>query len=205
MRVVTTCKACRRLGVSVCGREKCAVRRKPYPPGIHGKSFRRGLSEYGTQLREKQKIRLTYGLRERQFQNLVTSAFAQKSISSPDAVLRLLEMRLDNVTYRLGLAPTRAAARQLVNHGHLFINSRRVNIPSYRVNVGDEIKIRPQSVQKGAFANLEITLKKHSVPSWLAFDMQRMTGKVVSYPPAETLEELGKGFTISAVIEYYSR
>ena len=153
MRVVTTCKACRRLGVSVCGREKCAVKRKPYPPGIHGKSFRRGISEYGTQLREKQKIRLTYGLRERQFKNLVTNAFAQKSVSAPDAILRSLEMRLDNVAYRLGLAPTRGASRQLVGHGHLFVNGIRVTIPSYIVSVGDEIKIRPQSATKGLFTD----------------------------------------------------
>lgn len=205
MRVVTSCKTCRRLGVSVCGREKCAVKRKPYPPGIHGRSFRRGVSEYGTQLREKQKVRLTYGLRERQFHNIVTRALEKKSINAPDALLHSLEMRLDNVVYRLGLAPTRAAARQFVSHGHIFINNRRVNIPSYTLSVGDEIKIRPQSATKGLFANLTVTLKKHTFPSWLTYDAQLMTGEVVSFPSAETLNELGKGFSISAVIEYYSR
>lgn len=193
------------MGASVCGREKCAVKRKPYPPGIHGKSFRRGISEYGTQLREKQKIRLTYELRERQFHNLVTRAFGQKSVSAPDAILRSLEMRLDNVVYRLGFAPTRAAARQLVGHGHILVNGRRVNIPSYTVSVGDEIKIRPQSSLKGLFANLEVTLKKYTAPSWLVLDREYTMGNVVSYPPAEMLNELSKGFNISAVIEYYSR
>ncbi|HEY4497423.1 MAG TPA: 30S ribosomal protein S4 [Candidatus Paceibacterota bacterium] len=205
MRVVTTCKTCRRLGISVCGREKCALKRKPYPPGIHGKSFRRGVSEYGAQLRDKQRLRLMYGLRERQFRNVATRAFEQKSISVPDAMLRSLEMRLDNVVYRLGFAPTRAAARQLINHGHIFVHSCRVNIPSYTVNVGDEIHIRPQSFAKGSFANLDVTLKKHIAPSWLALDIRQTAGKVISYPSAETLNELSRGFSISAVIEYYSR
>src|SRR3989339_2007701 len=95
MRVVTSCKACRRLGVSVCGREKCAVRRKPYPPGIHGKSFRRGLSEYGQQLKEKQKVKFLYGLRETQFRNYIDKAVAQRAIPSGEAIIRNLEMRLD--------------------------------------------------------------------------------------------------------------
>src|SRR3989344_4684515 len=107
MKVVSTCKVCRRLGVSVCGRQKCALTRKPYPPGIHGKTFRRGLSEFGSQLREKQKIRLLYGLREQQFKNLVGKAFKQKTMSTPSAVLLSLETRLDNIAYRFGLASTR--------------------------------------------------------------------------------------------------
>src|SRR3989338_2886207 len=106
MRSATTCKVCRRLGVSVCGRERCALKRKAYPPGDHGRAFRRAGSEFGAQLREKQKVRHFYNLRERQFKNYVTDALAQKSMGTPDAVLLSLEKRLDNIVYRLGLSAT---------------------------------------------------------------------------------------------------
>src|SRR3989344_2627674 len=109
MKVVSTCKVCRRMGVSLCGREKCALKRKPYPPGIHGRTRRRGASEFGTQLMEKQRVRLLYGLRERQFKNYVLSALRQKAMRAADALLGRLEMRLDNVVFRLGFASTRAA------------------------------------------------------------------------------------------------
>lgn len=205
MRVVTTCKACRRLGVSVCGRQKCAVTRKPYPPGIHGKAFRRGGSEFGQQLREKQKMRITYGLRERQFKNLVLSAFKQKSIGTPEAVVLSLESRLDNIIYRLGLAVTRAAARQIVGHGHIVVNARRVTIPSYQVRVGDTIAIRPASASRGVFANIEFMMKKNLLPSWLVWDSAKKEGRIVAYPTADALNDLGKGFNINAIVEYYSR
>lgn len=193
------------MGVSICGREKCAIKRKPYPPGIHGKAFRRGLSEFGQQLREKQKMRILYGLRERQFKNVVTSALRQKTMRAPEAVLLALEMRLDNIVYRLGFAPTRAAARQVVNHGHVMVNGRRVTIPSYRASVGNTIAIRSNSMQKGVFVNLDMTLKKHTVPSWVSFDAATRTATIATYPPSNTLEELGKGFSINAIVEYYSR
>ncbi len=205
MKVVSTCKVCRRLGVSVCGRQKCALTRKPYPPGIHGKSFRRGLSEFGSQLREKQKIRMFYGLRERQFKNLVLKAFKQKSMSAPSAVLMSLETRLDNIIYRLGLASTRAAARQLVGHGHIMINGKRVTIPSYQVDVDDEIMIRPASATSGVFANFELLMKKQSLPAWLSWDAGKKSGRMVAYPSSDTLSDLGKGFNINAIVEYYSR
>lgn len=205
MRVATTCKTCRRLGVSVCGREKCALKRKPYPPGIHGKAFRRGLSEFGQQLREKQKVRILYGLRERQFKNLVTSALRQKTMGAPEAVLLSLEMRLDNIVHRIGFSKTRAAARQLVNHGHVVVNNRRVTIPSYRVKMGDSIAIRSQSAGKGVFVNLDITLKKQIFPSWISFDIPARVATITAYPPADALGELGKGFNVNAIVEYYSR
>ena len=146
-----TCKTCRRLGMSVCGREKCALKRKPYPPGIHGKSRRRGLSEFGTQLQEKQKLRLSYGLRERQFKNYLLGAIKQKSTNTADAVLYYLESRIDNFVFRTGFASTRASARQLVSHGHILLNGKRVTMPSYRVKNGDEITIREESKSKGVF------------------------------------------------------
>lgn len=198
----TTCKTCRRLGMSVCGREKCAFKRKPYPPGIHGKSFRRGLSEFGAELRDKQKVKFLYGLRERQFQNYVLSALSQRAIPASEAIVRNLELRLDNVVYRLGFAPTRAAARQAVSHGHVLVSGRRVNIPSYRVKVGDEVKLRPGSVGGGAFSNLALTIKKYSPPAWLEEDKNAFSGKVIAPPPAD---ELLRSYNLSSIVEYYSR
>ena len=205
MRIAQTCKMCRRLGVSVCGREKCAIKRKPYPPGIHGKSFRRGGSEFGLQLREKQKMRASYNIRERQFKNVVLKSLHQKGLRAPDALLTNLEMRLDNVIYRFGLAATRPAARQLINHGHITINEKNVNIPSYQVRVNDVVGVRAQSGQKKIFNDLEIKLKKHTTPTWLAWDMQKKQGTISAFPDSQSLGDAGKGINMSAIIEYYSR
>ena len=193
---------CRRLGMSLCGREKCALKRKPYPPGVHGKSFRRGLSEFGQQLREKQKVKFLYGLRETQFKNYINRAVAQRAIPSGDAIIRSLEMRLDNVIYRLGLAPTRAGARQMVNHGHITVNGKRVNIPSYKLAVGDAVAIRPGSMQKGVFMNLAMSVKKYAPPAWLELDKTNYAGKIISYPAAD---DLIRSYKLSSIVEYYSR
>ena len=209
MRTTVTCKVCRRLRMSVCGREKCAYKRKPYPPGVHGKVFRRAGSEFGTQLMEKQKVKFLYGLRERQFRNYITDALKQKTMTTGDAVLNNLETRLDNVVYRIGFAPTRAAARQLVNHGHIFVkrnglsNFGRVNIPSYTLKIGDELRIRPESLKKGPFGNLEISIKKHTPPVWLELDREAYLGKILAYPTS--VEDISKGYNISAIVEFYSR
>lgn len=195
--------------MSVCGREKCAFKRKPYPPGVHGKSFRRQGSEFGTQLMEKQKVKFLYGLRERQFRNYIMDALKQKSMTTSDAVLSNLETRLDNVVYRLGFAPTRAAARQLVNHGHILVkrkslsNFLRVTIPSYKLRVGDELRIRPESVKKGPFGNLEISIKKHTPPVWLELDREGFSGKILASPTSG--DDISKGYNISAIVEFYSR
>lgn len=200
MRV--TCKKCRRLGVSVCGREKCALKRKPYPPGEHGKSFRRGGSEYGTQLKEKQKVKFLYGLRERQFKNYVADAVSQHKIPAGEALILSLESRLDNIVYKLGFAPTRAAARQMVNHGHIWVNGKRINIPSAELKVGDAVEIRAGSRQKGLFMNLEITIKKYNPPEWTELNKSDFKGKIISRPSAV---ELAKNYNINAIVEYYSR
>ncbi len=202
MRSATTCKVCRRIGVSVCGKEKCAIKRKPYPPGIHGKSFRRGASEYGLQLKEKQKVKFTYGLREKQFRNYVDHAINQKVMRAGEAILASLESRLDNVVYRLGFSGNRAGARQMVSHGHIVVNGRKVSIPSYKVKVGDQISIRPQSAGKGLFSNLDISIKKYTPPVWLEIDKEKKVGKVLTNPSAEGAE---KGYNINAIVEYYSR
>jgi small subunit ribosomal protein S4 len=205
MKVVSTCKVCRRVGVSVCGREKCAIKRKPYPPGIHGRAFRRNVSEFGAQLREKQKARLLYGLREKQFKNIVLAALKQKKVRTPEAILNALEARLDNVVYRLGFASTRAAARQLVGHGHIAVNGRRVSIPSYSVSVGDEVSVKKESSQKGAFKDFDALIKNRISPSWLVVDPQKKSGRFVAHPSMEALDEFGKSFNINSVVEYYSR
>jgi len=202
MRSATTCKTCRRLGTSVCGREKCALKRKPYPPGIHGKSYRRGLSEFGTQLKEKQKVKFLYGLREKQFKNYVASAVSQHKIPTGDALVSFLELRLDNTVYRLGFAPTRAAARQMVSHGHVFVNGKRANIPSFSLKAGMEVQVRPTSLGKALFANIGSTLKKYNPPEWLELDKANLKGKIIAQP---SVAELVKAYNTSVIVEYYSR
>lgn len=198
----TTCKTCRRLGASVCGREKCAFKRKPYPPGVHGKNFKRRNSEYGLQLKEKQKVKFIYGLRERQFKNYVSKAISQHKIPTGDALVLALELRLDNAVFRLGFSPTRASARQIVSHGHISVNGHKVNVPSYKLKIGDEIQIRSRSRSKPLFSNLELTIKKYSPPEWIWLDKSEFRGKVIAIPPTT---ELVKSYNISSIVEYYSR
>lgn len=197
-----TCKTCRRLGMSVCGRLNCAFKRKPYPPGIHGKSKRRGLSEFGTQLLEKQKLKLSYGLRERQFKNYIFSAIKQKAVNTSDAVLYFLESRLDNLVFRAGFASTRSGARQIVNHGHILVNGKRVTIPSFRVKIGDEVSIREGSRQKGIFKDLPSVLKKHEAQPWISVDAQKAVCKVLGLPDNDNLKSM---YNINAIVEFYSR
>jgi len=208
-----TCKTCRRLGVSVCGREKCALKRKPYPPGIHGNSGagkggkggrRRGAgsSEYGIQLREKQKVKFLYGLRERQFSNYVLKAVKQHKISTGEAIVLSLEKRLDNAVFRAGFAPSRSAARQMVSHGHISVNNRRASVPSFGLKVGDAIGITQKSRSGKLFTDLELKIKKYNPPEWLELDKQAFSAKIVSQPSAQ---ELIKAYNISAIVEYYSR
>ncbi|PIR70362.1 MAG: 30S ribosomal protein S4 [Candidatus Niyogibacteria bacterium CG10_big_fil_rev_8_21_14_0_10_42_19] len=206
--MVLTCKTCRRLGVSVCGKTKCALQRKPYPPGASGKrtsKFRggsRGLSDYGKQLREKQILKFLYGLREKQFRNYVLKAIATKEKNSIDELLALLESRLDNVVYRLGFAGSRSSARQIVLHGHIQVNDRRVNIPSYHVRTGDKIRIRPQSTDKGVFKDLDLYLKKYNTPKWLSLDKTEKIGEVKGVVYAGDVDVPA---SVNTIIEYYSR
>ena len=194
------------MGFSVCGREKCAFKRKPYSPGVHGraKSVRRRsmLSEFGSQLKEKQKVKFLYGLRERQFKNLVSKAISAKSAETSRMIIELLETRLDNVVYRLGFAPSRSAARQMVGHGHIWVNGRRVTIPSRKMKVGQIVSIRPQSAGLGIFRDLDLRLKKYQAPGWLDLDLAKREGKVRALPAAE---EVDTGANLNSVIEFYSR
>lgn len=189
----------------MCGREKCAFRRKPYAPGVHGKGSKRSRpssSEYGAQLKEKQKIKFLYGLRERQFKNIVKSATAAKGVENRQRIMELLEGRLDNVIYRMGFAPTRAAARQLVGHGHIVVNSRKVTIPSYEVRVKDRIAIRAGSAGRAVFGSLDERLKKYEAPSWIALDKGKKEA-VIAAKPAITDADLG--VNVGVVVEFYSR
>ncbi len=161
----------------------------------------RSASDYGSQLREKQKARFTYGINERQFRNYVRRSREIKTGDPLANLGRLIELRLDNVVYRLGLVPSRAFARQVVGHGHILVNGRRVTIPSCPVAVGDLVSIRQQSRDNGVFREVATRLKEHQPPSWLLYTADR-EAKVVA-PPA--LEEAESNLNLSAIIDFYSR
>jgi len=206
-KILRRCKICRRLGQKLflkgerCYSQKCAMIKRPYAPGLHGKTTRRMLSEYGRQLREKQKVRHTYGLSESQFKKYVQEA-AQERGDKGQILLQRLEHRLDNVVYRLGWAPSRRAARQIVNHGHILVNGEKVNIPSYEVEKGDVIKLKEKSQKSKMFEHLPTILKKYQTPSWLSLDKKKLEGKVIGEP---TPEDIGQVADTAAVIEFYSR
>lgn len=192
-------KKSRRLGVSLSGTGK-ELDRRPYPPGQHGPTARIKLSEYGLQLREKQKLRHMYGLNERQFFNLFVKAGKIKEGKHGENFMRLLEQRLDNVVYRMGLASTRRQARQLVNHGHITVDGKRVDIPSYRVEVGQVIAVREKS------KNMQII--KDSVealfgrPEYISFDDEKLEGSLTRLP---LREEMPAEIDESFIVEFYNR
>ena len=192
-------KVSRRLGISLSGTGK-ELARRPYAPGQHGQNNRRKLSEYGLQLREKQKLRMTYGLSERQFANLFVKAGKIREGKHGDNFMILLERRLDNVVYRLGLATTRRQARQLVNHGHITVDGKRVDIPSYEVKPGQVISLRERSknlqVVKDA---LEAVVGR---APFVSFDESKMEGSLVRLPERE---ELDANIDEALVVEYYNK
>lgn len=182
-----------------CESQKCALIRKPYRPGQHGKRFRK-LSEFGTQLQEKQKIKFSYGVTEKQLRKIFENAAKKKDTSAIDAVVQSLESRLDNVVMRLGLVPSRSVARQMVSHGHFLINNERVNTPSYRVRAGDVIAIKPVSKNLEVFNDLGDKLRKYEVPAWLSLDKDSLLGKVESPP-----RNVDFPFNINLVVDYYAK
>jgi small subunit ribosomal protein S4 len=191
-------KLSRRLGISLTGTGK-ELEKRPYAPGQHGPNQRKKLSEYGLQLQEKQKLRHMYGVTERQFRNLFDKAGKLKGVHGENFMV-LLESRLDNVVYRLGLARTRRAARQLVNHGHILVNGSRVDIPSYRVTPGQTISVREKS--RNAAVIKEAVEVNNFVPDYLTFDADKLEGTFTRLPerselPAEINEAL--------IVEFYSR
>lgn len=189
----------RRLGVSLSGTGK-ELSRRPYAPGDHGKDRRGKLSEYGLQLKEKQKLRFMYGLTERQFSNLFIKAGKIKKGTHGDNFLILLERRLDNVVYRLGLATTRRQARQLVNHGHITVDGKRVDIPSYEVNVGQEIAVKEKS--KKMVTIQEAVESVVSRPSYVDFDAESLKGHLVRLPEREDLDA---DIDEALIVEYYNK
>lgn len=188
------CKKCRRTGEKLflkgerCFGPKCALSRKPYVPGPatkSGKTRRVSATEYGVKLREKQKIKFSYGLRTRQFDNYASEAENKAGGGNVLAALHsFLESRLDNVIFRMGLADSRSIARQIVTHGHVMVDGRRVDIPSYRVSVGNKITVRPQSSVKAIFKDIDAKMKKHNPPVWLKLDKAKKEGEITGTPSA---------------------
>ena len=192
-------KISRRLGMSLSGTGK-ELARRPYAPGDHGQGRRGKLSEYGTQLREKQKLRMMYGLTERQFANLFIKAGKIREGKHGVNFMILLERRLDNMVYRLGLATTRRQARQLVNHGHITVDGKRVDIPSYEVSVGQVVSVREKS-KKLAVINgaVEAVVAR---PNFVQFDADKLEGSLTRLPEREELEA---DIDESLIVEYYNK
>ncbi|MCK4781951.1 30S ribosomal protein S4 [Candidatus Parcubacteria bacterium] len=200
------CKICRRLGVVLFEKCKKVLAKKPYPPGQKGKKRPRGLSEYGRELQEKQKLRNLYNLSEKQFKNYVKEVLEKKGriTDTSDFLIKKLEMRFDNVIYRMGFASSRAQARQLVSHGHFLINNKPVNIPSYQLKKGDKITARQKFLKSKFLQSIFSALKKYQAPSWLKlnYSQEKIQGEVIGVP---CLEETAPPAEISAIFEYYSR
>ena len=202
-----SCRLCRRekqklfLKGTKCFTEKCPVERRAFPPGQHGQSRRTKISEYGVQLREKQKVRRMYGLQEKQFRNTFERALKQTGRTG-ETLVKLLERRLDNVIYRLGLAPSRKAARQLVNHGHFLVNNHSVDIPSYLLKAGDSIQVRDKSKKLEILHASMKRMKDTAMLPWLSLDKAAMTGVFLNVPeradiPLNADEQL--------IVELYSK
>ena len=188
----------RRLGFSTLESGK-ELARKPYAPGLHGQKRAKKLSNYGVQLQEKQKVRFMYGLNEKQFKKTFERASKMKGIAGEN-LLRLLESRLDNLVYRMGMASTRRAARQVVNHGHIMVNGVKVDIPSYTCKPGDVISVKEQSLNHAAIkASVEATL---NYPAFVEFDKNKLTGTFLRYPDRS---ELNQEINESLIVEYYNR
>ena len=191
-------KKSRRLGFSILENGK-ELAKRPYAPGAHGNDKRRKSSEYGIQLAEKQKIRLMYGLNEKQFHKLFEKAQNMKGTAGHN-LLNLLESRLDNLVYRLGLAKTRRAARQVVNHGHITVNGIKVDIPSYQVKVGDVIAVRENSLEHGAIK--EAVEACTSRPAFVDFDKNKLSGTYLRLPDRS---ELNQEVNETLIVEFYNR
>jgi small subunit ribosomal protein S4 len=199
------CKLCRREGVKLmlrgerCASEKCAMERRPFPPGIRSTKRRRTSTEYNSQLREKQKIRRIYGVLERQFARYFDIAAKAEGVTG-ERLLQILELRLDNIVYRLGFAPSRQCARELVSHNHFRVNGKKVTIPTFEVKVGDVVQVRESSK---TIETIHSALKgARDIPDWLSVDKVKLEGTVIRIPdrasiPVNVQEQL--------VVELYSR
>ena len=178
---------------------KSAVVRKPYPPGAHGNSRRRSASDYGLQLKEKQKFKVSYGLKEHQLEKIFHRGITSSRVTR-DKIFELLESRLDNIVFRGGLTRSRSIARQAVIHGHISINGRKVTYPSYELKVGDTVSISASSRDLALFRHLPQTLKKYEPPVWLLLDSAKTEVKVIAHP-----SDIDLPFDVNLVVEYYSK
>ena len=202
----SVCRQCRREGVKLflkgdrCFSEKCAINKRHTPPGMHGQG-RKKQSEYGIQLREKQKVRRAYGVLESQFRKYYETAANMRGITGEN-MLSLLERRLDNVAYRLNFGDSRPMARQMVTHGHILVNGKKVDIASYLIKAGDVVSIREKSTDVDFFKTLKEQGAARTIPKWLELDAEKLTGKVVALPARGDID-----LTIEEhlIVEYYSR
>jgi small subunit ribosomal protein S4 len=200
------CRICRREGLKLflkgsrCYSRKCSFERRSTPPGMNTQR-RRKVSEFGIQLREKQKVRKSYSVLEKQFRNYFEKAEQRKGMTGEN-LLRLLEMRLDNVVYRMGLARSRAEARQLVTHGHFTVNGRPTYIPSYGTKTGDRIEVRESRRGREYFKTAAETIKGAQIPEWVSVDAAKLAGSVLSEP---VREQMPMEFNEQLVVEFYSR
>ncbi|KUK50002.1 MAG: 30S ribosomal protein S4 [Parcubacteria bacterium 33_209] len=204
------CKICRRLGEKLflkgekCLSAKCAMVKRPFPPGQKAKKRRSNLTEYGREIKEKQKLKKWYNVSEMQFKKYVYEVMENKS-SEVDVASQLigkLESRLDNIVFRLGWAKSRAQSRLLVTHGHFLVNGKRIDIPSYRVSIGDVISIREGSKETEILKTLPETMKKYQVPQWLAYNSEKIEGKLSRFPLPEDVQLPSE---VSTIFEHYSR
>lgn len=203
----SVCRQCRREGEKLflkgdrCYSEKCAMERRPSVPGSHGQNRRSKTSEYGLQLREKQKTKRTYGILEKQFRTYFDKAERKKGITGENLLI-LLERRLDNVVYRMGFASSRKEARQLVNHGHFMINGKKASIPSMLVKVGDTVSVKDGSKSSAKFQELKEQAAYKTAPEWLSVDAENLSGTVLAYP---TREQIDTPVNEQLIVELYSR
>lgn len=202
----SVCKLCRREGEKLylkgarCYSEKCAFERRPYAPGDHGQG-RSKVSQYGLQLREKQKVKRIYGLMEKKYRRYFEMAERAKGVTGEN-FLQLLERRIDNVVYRMGFATSRREARQFVLHGHIYVNDKRVGVPSYQVDVGDEIKVKDSSRKSKRFKEVFELNSELTPPGWLSVNLEKAEGKIISLPEREDIDYPVEEHLI---VEYYSR
>jgi len=201
------CRLCRREGMKLflkgerCYTDKCAIERRNYAPGQHGQGRRRKVSEYAVQLREKQRLKRMYGLLEKQFKRYFDMAERSRQVTG-EALLQLLERRLDNMVFRMGMARSRAEARQLVRHRHFTVNGKRVDVPSYLTRAGDEIGVREKSRAKAPFKEAVELTERRGVPTWMEFDAPSFTGRILKLPDRE---ELTIPVNERLVVELYSK
>ena len=203
----SVCRLCRREGCKLflkgdrCYGPNCAVGKRPTPPGEHGQARQRKQSEYGMQLREKQKAKRAYGVLETQFHRYFESATREKGITGEN-LMRILESRLDSVIFRLGFARTRKEARQIVTHGHIMVNGRRVDVPSYRVKAGDVVSVAPKSKELLVIKSALVSNARFEVPAWLEVDIEKLQGNVLALPQRDQID---LDINEQLIVELYSK